>query len=529
MFRHPSILLTLWLIPLTVCINAQVAACYDIVGPADNEQLTPNLDSLLGSQLLISRKAIAIDTQLATIEHSETKYFSEREALLKFYSCLYKFPSLPKYGTFRIDIYSMVNQNIGNEFHIINFGQDTSAQHILFARGHFFNLLPCGLDGQCMESQYINSRTTQISKVFNVEPDSSVYAYYPGHQEIKTETVLVKEASNKITVTPARVKKVETVVHTGEICTCAGYTPEYDTLYRQIIVKDEIQHVTVDTAIFERVTEIALVKEATLQIDTIAIANRMVIDSPLVIIPEHKIWNLEAVDTSCISINPFDCLQWNWHTISEKSENLTFYDQVCPDGYTAMGLQCIRELEIPAEYEQRWFYRLSVPASTQITVVPAEYKSYEYQYILNRDDIPDTCIDSTFHIIHRVKIIQPTTVNAEEVPAEYESRSYHKTVAIPRIEQVISNPGKTKRIIQTKIVEAGCSTEINPVVCDLFLTPALIGEIHQTLIDKGYSNGPLSNEMTALFHAGIINYQLIHNLPIGRIDDNIMRSLGINY
>ena len=72
-------------------------------------------------------------------------------------------------------------------------------------------------------------------------------------------------------------------------------------------------------------------------------------------------------------------------------------------------------------------------------------------------------------------------------------------------------------------------TEWREVVCSDDITPELIGNIQTVLVVKGYDIGEsgVTNVLGEETKAALVRYQKENNLPLGQMDIETMKSLGI--
>lgn len=85
-------------------------------------------------------------------------------------------------------------------------------------------------------------------------------------------------------------------------------------------------------------------------------------------------------------------------------------------------------------------------------------------------------------------------------------------------------------IEQSELVKAGGFTEWREVVCNADLNSKLIERISLALKEKGfYPDNPKRDKANSLFKNSLVAYQKYFNLPIGQVDFETLRSLGIPF
>ena len=80
------------------------------------------------------------------------------------------------------------------------------------------------------------------------------------------------------------------------------------------------------------------------------------------------------------------------------------------------------------------------------------------------------------------------------------------------------------------MVKQGGFTEWREVVCEGDITRDLVRKVQQALISRGYDVGTAGadNRMGAATKAALVKFQKENGLPVGQLDTETMRALGIN-
>lgn len=331
----------------------------------------------------------------------------------------------------------------------------------------------------------------------------------PDEYETITEQILVKPASTKTEVVPATYETLsERVMVKAESRRLIPVPAEYETVSEQVLVKAESKRLVSIPAEYEKVSEQYLVEEPSTRIET---ANPIyeTQTEQIEVTPASTKWVKRKADKNCLSADPNDCLVWclvetpaQYRTISRKVRT------GCPSGYVDDGTSCTKTIEVPAKYGTRTTRVIKTPASTREEVIPAEYKTLTRQVIKT-----------------------PATVREEIIPAEYENQSMRK-VKTPAATRTIEIPAEYQTITKTRLVRQGGFTEWREVVCSNQITSALITQVQRALIAKGYNVGPagVDNVFGTDTKAALVKYQRDNGLPVGNLDKETLKSLGIeNY
>ncbi|MFK7905569.1 MAG: peptidoglycan-binding protein [Chitinophagales bacterium] len=245
----------------------------------------------------------------------------------------------------------------------------------------------------------------------------------------------------------------------------------YQTAQEQILVKEAYKVLEIVPAQFTTVTEELLVKEASSRLQYIAPTYETVTEQILVQ-PATTKWSKGRADANCLSQNPEDCKVW-----------------------------CLTE--IPAQYKTVTRQVLKSPATTQESPIPSEYKT-----------------------ITKAVVQSPASTQEREVPAEYRNVT-KQVLASPATTNEVEIPAEYSTVTTRKLVKEGGFTEWVEVVCETSMTPATVSAIQQALRARGYDPGPVDNVMGAQTKAALTKFQKDNGLPIGQVNMDSMRALGL--
>lgn len=125
------------------------------------------------------------------------------------------------------------------------------------------------------------------------------------------------------------------------------------------------------------------------------------------------------------------------------------------------------------------------------------------------------------------KLATDAATTSTEVAAQYQTRSYQKLVSDASV-QTNDIAAQYKTISKRQLVKAGGFTEWREVVCASAVTSELVRQVQNALIAKGYNPGTPDNQMGPATKAALVKYQKDNGLPVGQLDYETLRSLGIN-
>ncbi len=245
----------------------------------------------------------------------------------------------------------------------------------------------------------------------------------------------------------------------------------YQTAEEQILVKEAYKVLEIVPAQFTTVTEELLVKEASSRLQYVPPTYETVTEQILVQ-PATTKWTKGRADANCLSQNPEDCKVW-----------------------------CLTE--IPAQYKTVTRQVLKSPATTTEAPIPAQYKT-----------------------ITKAVVQSPASTQEREVPAEYRNVT-KQVLASPATTNEVEIPAEYSTVTTRKLVKEGGFTEWVEVVCGADMTPATVSAIQQALRSRGYNPGPIDNVMGAQTKTALTKFQKDNGLPIGQVNMETMRALGL--
>ena len=223
----------------------------------------------------------------------------------------------------------------------------------------------------------------------------------------------------------------------------------------------------------------------------------------------------------------------------------------CTDGWVDNGEDCTRTVEVPAEYETRRKRVISEPARVVETVIPAEYKEVERKVLKTAATTREEVIPAEYEVVKVRKIKTPATTREEVIPAKFvevskqvvtseanssmeeipaEFASYTKQVVENQAAvEVTEIPAEYETITKKTLVKKGGFTEWREVLCPNEVTSYTIRQVQEALKDRGYQPGPLDNILGAQTKAALTKFQKDNGLPIGNLDLETLRKLGIQF
>ena len=125
-------------------------------------------------------------------------------------------------------------------------------------------------------------------------------------------------------------------------------------------------------------------------------------------------------------------------------------------------------------------------------------------------------------------MVKPAETKTINIPAEY--RTVKKTVMVkPAETKVVEIPAEYRTVTNRRLVKAGGFSEWREVLCQNKVNAVKVREIQAALKARGYDPGPVDNIMGSQTKAALVKFQKDNGLPIGQLDFETLRALGVSY
>ncbi|MFT6745158.1 MAG: hypothetical protein ACJAR8_001719, partial [Bacteroidia bacterium] len=332
----------------------------------------------------------------------------------------------------------------------------------------------------------------------NAEPGKCYAKCYIADQwKTETETVMSKEASKRMEATPAKYKTITETVLSKEAGKSVSVIPaKYETRTERVLIKEESKKIIiVSPAKYETRTETMEIKAPATKIETTPAKYVTKTETMMVEAATTK-W-VKQKDAMCQAGNSNDCMVWCLVEVPAQYKTIT--KRVLATAAAS------NEVTIPGRSKTITKRIMVTPPVTREEVIPAEYKTITKTVMVAGPKTVEKDIPAQYQTITKTVVDVPASVRAIEIPAEY------KTV--------------TKRVL----VKAGGFSEYREVVCSKNVTSQLVRQVQRALLAKGYTVGPAGtdNVLGKDTRAALIKYQKDNNLPVGNMNVETMKHLGI--
>ena len=203
---------------------------------------------------------------------------------------------------------------------------------------------------------------------------------------------------------------------------------------------------------------------------------------------------------------------------------------------------------IPATYKTVFDTVITKPASVKVEEIAAVYETVVEDIMVspatqkwvkgvadagclsaNPADCQVLCLQQVPAVYKKVsrKVVKTPAYKQEiPVPAEYKIVSKQVIDQPGRAEQ-IEIPATYKKAIHKDLVRKGGYSEWKEILCADKLTASKIIAIQKALKANGYDPGALDDVFGAQTKAALIKYQTDKNLPVGNLNLETLKSLGV--
>jgi restriction endonuclease Mrr len=270
----------------------------------------------------------------------------------------------------------------------------------------------------------------------------------------------------------------------------------YETVTKRVLVKEASTKLRKIPAVYETRTERVMVKEGATTYRVIPATYKTETDRVVIQSEQKKIRTIPAKYTTKTRQVLVSEARGEW---VKKKKDPSCFSENPEDCYIA----CYEE--IPAKYRTETYQILATPAQTIEEVIPAKYQTVTKRVIDQPARTEERPIDPVYKTITSKVLVSPATTTEEVIPAQY------------------------KDVKERKLVSKGSYTGWTEILCAAKTSDATVKSVQRALKAKGYDVGPVDGVMGVRTQAILKKYQQEFNLPIGNLNIETLKSLGVNY
>ena len=360
--------------------------------------------------------------------------------------------------------------------------------------------------GKCYAKCLIADEYETVTQEIETRPASVRQEAIPAEYETVTEQVLKKAESTRLIAVPAEYETVTEQVMVKEASTRLITVPaEFETVTESYVMEPESSRVVVREPRYETQTE---------QIETA---------------PASTKWVKRKADRNCLSADPNDCLVWclvetpaQYRTVSRR------INVGCDGGDGSPNSNCVTTEVIPQKMGSRTSRVVRTPATTRSEEIPAEYTTVRKTVLKTPATTRTETIPAEFKTVTRRVLRTPATTRTETIPAEYTTMT-RRVVKTPATTRTIDVPAEFTTVTKRQLVRKGGFTEWREIVCGSDVTTQMVRDVQTALRSRGYDPGPADNVMGSKTKAALVKFQRENNLPVGQLDFETLRALGVDY
>jgi hypothetical protein len=245
----------------------------------------------------------------------------------------------------------------------------------------------------------------------------------------------------------------------------------YETVTERVMVKEASEKLVPVAPVYESVTEQVLIQPEKVVTKTIPAKYRT--ETRQVLVSEARgQWVKKKKSPNCFSSNPEDCYVACWE-------------------------------EIPAQYRTEKYQVLDTPESTDSHTIPAKYETV-------------------------TKRVVKTPATVERVPVEAEYKTITKRVMVePERTETATVPAQYSTVKERRLIRAGGYTTWTEILCAEKTTNDVVRRLQAALNSAGYQAGTPDGVMGVRTQTALKQYQTDKGLPVGNMNLETLRSLGI--
>jgi len=209
----------------------------------------------------------------------------------------------------------------------------------------------------------------------------------------------------------------------------------------------------------------------------------------------------------------------------------------------------IKKVKVPALYKTVHDTVVLSPAITKTIQHPAEYEMVEEEVMVtpattkwvkgkadegclsaNPEDCQVMClveVPAVYKTVKKKVITKEAYTSTSTIPMEYKIVTREVKVQDESLADVVVPT--TYKTVQKRVLQQKGGYEVwREILCGDDLTSAKILSIQKALKAKGYNPGPIDNIFGAQTKAALIKYQKEQGLPVGNLNLETLRALGVH-
>ncbi len=270
----------------------------------------------------------------------------------------------------------------------------------------------------------------------------------------------------------------------------------YETVSQQVLVKEASTVLKKVAAVYETRTERVLVKEGRTDYKVIPAKYSTVTERVMIQPESRKVRTVPAkyrTETRSVLVSE---ARGQW--VKKKKDPNCFSDNP-EDCYIA----CYEE--VPAKYRTEKYQVLDQPATSTEDVIPAKYQNVTKRVISEPSRVVEVPVDPVYKNVSVKSLVSPAAATETVIPAKY------------------------KTVSERRLVSKGGYSVWTEILCASKTSNSTVTNVQRALKAKGYTVGPIDGVMGLQTQTALKQFQTDNSLPIGNLNIETLKALGINY
>jgi Putative peptidoglycan binding domain len=278
----------------------------------------------------------------------------------------------------------------------------------------------------------------------------------------------------------------------GECYTRVVVPDTYETVTEQVLKREASEQLEVVPAQFEWVEERMLVQEESEEIKVIPATYETVEETILVKPASQQVVQVPPVYETVseqVMVKPATTM---WQTGTGPLQRVD---------YATGEILCL--VEVPPVYKTLSKQVVKEPATTRTVEVPAEYATIKKRVVKT-----------------------PARTEVVPIPAKYETVKVQKLVA-PAQTKRVALPAEYQTVTKQVPVQSG-QTAWQQVLCKTNVTPEVVTQLQQALMQAGYDPGPIDGSIGNQTLVAVEQFQRDKGLAQGGLTLETLKALGVD-
>ncbi|MCB9256916.1 MAG: peptidoglycan-binding protein [Chitinophagales bacterium] len=211
--------------------------------------------------------------------------------------------------------------------------------------------------------------------------------------------------------------------------------------------------------------------------------------------------------------------------------------------------QTTKQMKLPALVKTVFDTVVITPQQTKTINIPAQYETITEQVMItpattkwvkgkadagclsaNPADCQVMClveIPAVYKTVSKEVLKNQAYSREETIPMQYKVVAKEIVIEKERLVEVVT-PATYKTVQKRVVVEKGGYQVWREILCSDDLTQERILDIQKALLNAGYNPGPIDNVFGAMTKSALIQYQKDKGLPVGNLNLETLKALGVN-